>query len=82
MQDELLMRHWMANHDRFSTDFHAALELLGSRISRTHSQCLWPGAAGNLGRCDNAGPLDDGPGPRHACNHASGAVPCRTCRGA
>ena len=35
MQDELLMRHWMANHDRFSTDFHAALELLGSRISRT-----------------------------------------------
>lgn len=35
MQDELLLRHWIANHERFSTDFHQGLGLLGSWISRT-----------------------------------------------
>jgi hypothetical protein len=35
MQEELLMRYWIANHDRFSTDFHAALKTLGTGISQT-----------------------------------------------
>lgn len=35
MQDELLLRYWSANHDRFSADFHNALGLLGARVSRT-----------------------------------------------
>jgi hypothetical protein len=28
------LRHWTANHDRFSTDFHRGLGLLGSQLSR------------------------------------------------